>query len=245
MTQLVAIVPTCRPENWSRVLRMLRAQTRAPDAVVVVENGEAAGLTQGATVTLTSAPNVGAARQEGLAYVQGAYPGSLFAFFDDDDDYGPGYLRELYAARKRGEVLGKREVFYRFTASGAVVIACPGKESRPVDYIHGPTMAGWTDDAEPFLHCSGWGEDIDWQKRMVNKGARVYATSRYHFCGVRSETCDRHTWSLPDRVIGKAMCAAERVTNFGPQVMAGTEPAMTEPLDVSTLSINLPLPGAA
>lgn len=245
MTRLVAIVPTCRPKNWPRVLHMLRAQTRQLDAVVVVENGAAVGRTHGATVTLTSSPNVGAARQEGLAYVQRHYPGSFFAFFDDDDDYGPCYLRELYASRKRATIVGKREVFYRLAASGVVIVACPGLASRPVEYVHGPTMAGWTDDAEPFTECDGWGEDIDWQRRMRAKGATVYATSGLHFCGVRAKTCDLHTWSLPDLVIGRSFNVQHVVRNFGPAVMAGRTPPELAPLATRELAVNLPLPGAA
>lgn len=200
----VVVVPTNRPKDWDNILKNIKRQTLRPDIFIAVENGQDFSWTSEATITVNSEENAGLARQKGLEVLRDKYPNSFFVFMDGDDYYGPSYIQEAYNNRNNGDVIGKHAVFYRFNATGVIGIVS-GKENEEATIIQGPTMAGHTRQALDFEECNGWGEDIEWQRRMVQAGRKIYATSRFNFCGYRSIDTNDHTWTVPDIVASKTM----------------------------------------
>lgn len=83
-----------------RTLDSLQAQTLAPDAVVLVDNGSADGTADvlkkypGAIVVEEPRPGAAIARNAGLAQVRSEY----VLFFDSDDVMPPHHIEELTAA---------------------------------------------------------------------------------------------------------------------------------------------------
>jgi glycosyltransferase involved in cell wall biosynthesis len=97
MRPLVAI-PFSRPACAASVALTLARQTVHADAVVV-ENGPALGAYPGATIV--SGPSAGAARNAAIDYARaGGY--DWIVFLDDDDYYGPEYVRQCVALAASG-----------------------------------------------------------------------------------------------------------------------------------------------
>lgn len=88
-----------QPEHLARCLAALAAGTRAPDEVIVVDNGsrelpEAACATHGARLLVEPEPGPGPARNRGVA----ASSGEILAFIDADCLADPGWLAAAEAA---------------------------------------------------------------------------------------------------------------------------------------------------
>lgn len=203
----VVIIPTHRPSDWLNIQANIRRQNRQPDVIIIVENGEESnwthGLPRGIRITIGKV-DVGEARDAGLNACKTLFPGSFFSMMDGDDYYGPGYLAEAWENRTRAAIIGKHKVFYRFEATQSLCLS-DGSENCDATIIHGPTMSGHTSSALSFLKCPGWGEDLEWQRRMIASGATIFATSRHHFCGFRNADMNRHTWFMPDIAVGRSM----------------------------------------
>lgn len=202
--KFVLIIPTNRPNDWSNILSNIKKQSLQPDVVIAVENGNHLSWTKEATITIQSEENVGLARQKGLEVARDKYPNSFFAMIDGDDYYGSSYLEEIFINKDKADIIGKHKVFYKFENTNVLAIS-NGIENDFCEVVHGPTMACHTANALDFQKCNGWGEDMCWQKRMFDDGFKLYATSRYNFCGIRTKDLSNHTWYVPDFVASQCM----------------------------------------
>lgn len=190
------IIPSFRKDFTANVVNNLKRQVCRNFRVIIVENGNAVGeYKKLGFETIQSESNVWAARNAGLIYAKENYKDGFFVFMDDDDLYGKNYISEIIENAKKAEIVGKTSIYYKL--SNIVTFMDSGIENtfseRPV---HGPTMSGWVNDAEFFPKVNVWGEDFEWQRIMLNKGAKIYSTSSRNFLGVRH---GNHTWSLSDR----------------------------------------------
>ncbi|HUG62148.1 MAG TPA: glycosyltransferase [Methylomirabilota bacterium] len=99
--RLTVVIPTRdRPDDLSRCLASLAAQSLPPDQVVVVDNGSAtpaageAAVAAGATLVREERPGLDYARNAGTA----AARGDIIAFCDDDVALHPDWCREILRA---------------------------------------------------------------------------------------------------------------------------------------------------
>jgi succinoglycan biosynthesis protein ExoM len=108
MTEVAVVIPTLRrPESLERALRSLFAQTRRPDAIVVVDNDPAAsaralvdrlGAAYPAPLLYRHAPRPGVATARNVGVAATTAP--LIAFLDDDEAASPGWLQALLNAQR-------------------------------------------------------------------------------------------------------------------------------------------------
>jgi len=237
----IVIIPTHRPSDWQNIQANIKRQKHQPDAVIIVENGEDSDWTHGLSeaIRLTIGKvDVGEARNAGLEACKSRFPGSFFSMLDGDDYYGPEYLAEAWENRNKAIIIGKHRVFYRFASTDTLCFS-EGYENEPASIVHGPTMSGHTDAALPFLKCPGWGEDMEWQRRMMASGATIFATSRHHFCGYRNTDMNYHTWYMPDIAVGRSMKMTQEIqgTNWQNIVNGQIDPVF---IGSPKLSFNTP-----
>jgi GT2 family glycosyltransferase len=99
MSELSVVIPTFdRPELLHETLRVLAAQSVAPDEVVVVDNGTAPAVIAGESwpfplryFRIAPRAGVAKARNFGAQAAEGKY----VAFLDDDDFWNPDYVERL------------------------------------------------------------------------------------------------------------------------------------------------------
>jgi len=158
-----------------------------PTQLVVVESGAALGACANISaakfkqpvVTESKIAHSGAARNAGLAVVRAA-GGGIVCFWDDDDWYGPQYVREAaYALQQTGAtVVGKQwhyvdydgEYMFRFNEQRSPNI-CRA--------VVGPTITVRSEDALSFE--SRYLDDILWCEAMRQQGATFSLTSMEHY----------------------------------------------------------------
>ena len=213
--EVTVIVPLSRPAFVRDVFDNFKRQTFGRKRLVIVENGDAVGACAAAglvpDVLLTSANHQASARNEALAWMRD-HGGGFFANFDDDDYYGSGYLAEVVEHSTRGEVIGKSSIFVR-AAGGVLRLFEHEGDEQAVKFIHGPTMAAWSEDVGAFPIVS-LGEDVKWIEALRRKGATVWSTSSFNFMQRRYPGF-HHTWRMTDRQM--VQCTRGRAFEVGPE----------------------------
>ena len=115
---------------------------------------------------------------------------------DDDDVYGPDYLRDqLHALDYSGAaVVGKQAHHMWLEDLDVTVVRFPEREHRFTDLVMGPTIVTSRDvaRAHPFA-AVGRGEDTGFLRDVVSGGQSVYSADRFNFVQMR-HTSVRHTW---------------------------------------------------
>lgn len=190
----VAVCTFRRPQQLRLLLESLAAQSRRPDAVVVVDNdadGSARAVCEGGTwpfalrYLVEPQQNISLARNRAVAAVDGDWTGFL-----DDDEVAPPHwletLRKCADAHGADAVLGpvvsevppqapewiRRGDFYsrRRFPTGTVV---PRNEYRIGNaLIRTAALRGLDPVFDPALGLSG-GEDGDMLSRLASAGARI------------------------------------------------------------------------
>ena len=161
------------------------------------------------------------ARNVGISWVRKR--DGFFTIWDDDDYYGPECLSELLKYSGRAEVIGKQECFVQ-TAAGPMRLFA-GKQMTEVSGINGPLTSAWAADAVDFPEHMSICEDTKWVRTMRERGARVFATSRFHFMVRRFPPEHGHTWTVTDWQM--AQSTLDPVYDVGPvdlDVVNGTKP---------------------
>lgn len=175
----------------------------------IVENGEALGGCSSLGIqpdicTKVDTMSVSAARNEGLYAVRSTDADAWVSMMDDDDWYGPEYLREVsfLVTSGRAEVYGKQRHFVALPSKGLCLFQ-PQVHDMYVPYVHGPTLSFRAADSLLFLEQKE-AEEITWCCRMRALGARVYTSSVYHMLYMRRMGDNAHTWKASDRLVARA-----------------------------------------
>jgi len=197
-----ALVSSNRPGQVEHVLRTFAAQEGVDAELLLLTHGfeappYAAGLAGelGIRLRLLSAgPDVSLGAC--LNRLVDAADGDVVAKMDDDDLYGPGYLRDQLAALhySGADVVGKQAHHMYLEAQDVTVLRFPEREHRFTDFVMGPTLVMGRDVAasHPFPDVRR-GEDTALLGGIVADGLSVYACDRFGFVQVRSAS-RRHTW---------------------------------------------------
>ncbi|WP_144553021.1 glycosyltransferase family 2 protein [Bacillus sp. X1(2014)] len=123
----------------------------------------------------------------------------IIAKFDDDDYYGPDYIKSSMAAFKNKDVsiIGKNSLYIYFKNEKAL-IHVPGNENSITDTVAGATLMFRKDVCQqvPFEKVNR-AEDFFFIEQCKEKGFKVYSTDRFHFAVIRNDA-DKHTWKISD-----------------------------------------------
>ncbi|WP_165822373.1 glycosyltransferase [Paenibacillus montanisoli] len=121
----------------------------------------------------------------------------FIAKFDDDDYYGPQYLREAARAIKRGKasIVGKHTAFIYFRAKQALMIFRRYGEWKYRRSVKGGTLvfrkSVW--DQVKFPEFKQSGSDSGWIWRCRRRGYRIYSVSKRHYVCIRRKNHNSHT----------------------------------------------------
>ncbi|MDT0212635.1 glycosyltransferase [Rothia sp. ARF10] len=198
-----ALVSTNRPHQLDHVLATVASQRGVDVELVLLTHGfepesdlraRAAelGIERLTLLHEPSSTSLGACLNR---CVQAA-SGEVVAKMDDDDVYGPDYLRDqLHALDYSGAVVvGKQAHHMWIEAIDATIVRFPEREHRFTDLVMGPTIVTPREVAvaHPFGDVRR-GEDTGFLRDVVAGGSRVYSADRFNFVQMR-HTSQRHTW---------------------------------------------------
>ncbi|MFC5650042.1 glycosyltransferase family 2 protein [Paenibacillus solisilvae] len=117
--------------------------------------------------------------------------------FDDDDYYGPKYLRESMRAIKKGKasIIGKHTSYLYFEEKRALMVFRSGGEWQYQRSIKGGTLLFWKSvwKKVKFPENKLVGTDSGWIGRCRSRGIRIYSVSKKHYVCIRRKNTDSHT----------------------------------------------------
>ncbi|WP_026564361.1 glycosyltransferase [Bacillus sp. UNC41MFS5] len=124
----------------------------------------------------------------------------IIAKFDDDDYYGPDYIKSSMAAFKNKDIsiIGKNSLYIYFKNKKAL-IHVPGNENSITETVAGATLMFRKDVCQlvPFEKVNR-AEDFFFIEQCKEKGFKVYSTDRFHFAVIRNDA-EKHTWKISDK----------------------------------------------
>ena len=124
---------------------------------------------------------------------------NMIAKFDDDDFYSPYYLDEMYDAiiNNKGDIVGKDKRYYYLEEFRELLLRKGGKENAPTEWIAGATLCFKKDifNIVKFRELQSK-EDTNFLKDSMEKGLRIFSTSRYNYIVYRKSDIQEHTWKI-------------------------------------------------
>ena len=198
--QVWAIVPFSRPKWLNNVINNFTLQTFQNKKIVIVENGDAIGSCKKygfePDLLLTSEKHQAIAKATALNELK-RINAEYWTTWDDDDYYGYNYLQELIENSDKADIIGKNTYFVK-TQNDKLRLFGSNVENTNADLIHGPTISSWVAECTNFENVGRWSEDIAFLQSMKNKGANIFATSRWNFINQRHKS-HGHTWTITDK----------------------------------------------
>lgn len=123
----------------------------------------------------------------------------IIAKFDDDDYYGPEYIKSSMDAfnNKDISIIGKNSLYIYFKNKKAL-IHVSGNENAVTDTVAGATLMFRKSVFQKVqFEKVNRAEDYFFIKECKEKGFAVYSTDRYHFAVIRNDA-EKHTWKIAD-----------------------------------------------
>ncbi len=205
-----AILCTNRPQNLTQAIQTIGSQVEVELELVVVCHGfdpdqhslsdqaRAFGIPEVEVVTAPQEWSLGECFNAGVSVSHGA----VIAKMDDDDWYGPNYLRDQLAVMRvtGADVVGKQASYLYVESYDLTLLRFAEREHRWTDFVMGPTILGRRElfEAHPFQHRTT-GEDSTFLAEVIDHGYRVYASDRFNFRQFRGG--HGHTWNVTDQHI--------------------------------------------
>ena len=124
----------------------------------------------------------------------------IIAKFDDDDYYGPDYIKSSIVAfkNKHISIIGKSSVFIYFKNIKAL-IHVSGNENSITDSVAGATLMFKKDVFQQVqFEKVNRAEDYHFLEQCKEKGFTIYSTDRFHFAVIRQEA-EKHTWKISEK----------------------------------------------
>jgi spore maturation protein CgeB len=206
---VTVVVPTNRPGQLDNVLGFVGRQRHERVQLVLVPHGfdvheaelgrraKEAGIDELVVRVADSALTLGACMNLGLE----AADGRFVAKMDDDNWYGPHYLRDLVRAFSYtdAEVVGKWAHLVHLQGSGATLLRFPEAEHRYVKLVQGGTIVVSRSLARQ-LRFDDLPRRVDttFLEKVTAAGGKVYSSDRFNFVSVRTADADAHTWKITE-----------------------------------------------
>src|SRR5690606_25232731 len=207
---VTAICPSKRPWFLARVAEMLKSQTHKNLHVIYIAHGPGhdieaarasfAGL---ASVTVLEFPDVDATLGEALNLALSHCKTDLVTKIDDDDFYGPNYIRSsiaalYYSGHSDVGIVG-RERAYCYSEERNILALRYGlrHENSIRERVFGGTIF-WSRSRlsdQHFIHANT-GEDTNFFVQARKKGVKIFATEAQDYVHVRYAQTGVHTWNI-------------------------------------------------
>ncbi|MGV3487365.1 MAG: glycosyltransferase [Tuberibacillus sp.] len=202
---------TMRQECMENVFQNYERQTWADKELIVVLNNDGMNkrewedrAQQSVNVTVFQLPEERTLGEcLNFAIEKARHP--YIAKFDDDDHYGPLYLKASMndLITTGADLVGKRTVFMYFKSEHILAVHQPGREKRWTRQgMKGATLFFkkeiWEKVKFPELNR---GEDTYFLRTCARTGYKMYGTDKKHFVCLRSEKTDHHTWNLNNQYL--------------------------------------------
>ncbi|MFE4080488.1 glycosyltransferase [Paenarthrobacter sp. YIM B13468] len=202
-----ALVSTIRPHQLEHIFKTVGSQRGVEVELVLLTHGfkpsastiqrlsKKYNVTQ---LTLLEEPeslSLGACLNRCVAESTGA----VLTKMDDDDYYGPDYLRDQVNALQYSgaDVVGKLAHFMFISSRNAAVYRFGHMEHRFSHMVMGPTIMAKRSvfEEHPFEDRSR-GEDTAFLNAVTQAGGKIYSSDRYNYYQLRSGS--GHTWNASD-----------------------------------------------
>lgn len=203
------IVTTIRPEQLENIFLNVSQQSYGDIELVLLTHGFA--ISNSKLLELRTQYPISSVRylSADSSYTLGrnlntlidAASGDFIVRMDDDDWYGPNYVRDLVnAARFSGaDLVGKAATYIYFEGMNSTVLTYESHEHKFGEFVRGATFAGMRDVfvENPFeeLHRS---EDSTFLKSLLHAGGKIYSADRFNFIVRRASDKKNHTWTIDD-----------------------------------------------
>ena len=126
----------------------------------------------------------------------------IIAHFDDDDYYSPNYLTNSIKLFNKvdADIIGKATSFMYLEGRKFLVLYNPNKEFKYVAHVPDATMiySRRVFNQVKFAPIT-LGVEIDFQRRCLEAGFKVFSGDKYDFAIFRSVNPDDHTWQEKDK----------------------------------------------
>lgn len=137
----------------------------------------------------------------------------LWAKLDDDDYYGPNYLRDSVEALllSEADVVGKGTYFlFSFESRGLYFRSETPAYARSDRFVHGGTIVARTESTRDItFHPVVRGTDSLFLQECKLKGLSIYSADPFNFAYIRYDTGGHHTFDVPtNQVLAKAQLIA-------------------------------------
>lgn len=207
---VTVICSTNRRGNVPKIFENYARQTYPKTELVIVTHGFTLPDQMVATLTaghgLSEPPRVieaptAATLGQNLAALVDAADGQYVARMDDDDFYGPNYLKDMvFAQRYSGaDLVGKEASYLYFERLDATYLTFPTREHCKTQFVRGATFFGHRDTfLEVGFTARTRGEDSDFLTRFGEAGGQIYAADRFNFIAHRGRDKGTHTWTASD-----------------------------------------------
>jgi hypothetical protein len=206
---VTVVVPTNRPARLDNVFDFVGRQLHEQIQLVLVPHGfevpeaelnrraKEAGVDELVVRVADSAMTLGTCMNLGLD----AADGEFVAKMDDDNWYGPHYLRDLVRAFSYtdADVVGKWAHLVHLQGSGATLLRFPEAEHRYVKLVQGGTIVARRSTAVR-LRFDDLPRRVDttFLGKVAAAGGRVYSADRFNFVSVRLADAGAHTWQITE-----------------------------------------------
>ena len=129
--------------------------------------------------------------------------GQILAKFDDDDYYGPMYLKSSVESlmSTKADVVGKSTSFVYFEFKKIIALRNLGKENKFVTRVEGPSLVIKREVFDKVIFPDkSLGEDIAFCKACIKEGFKIYSSDRYNHVYIRHKSKANHTWGINDEL---------------------------------------------
>ncbi|MCL5050686.1 MAG: glycosyltransferase, partial [Firmicutes bacterium] len=205
---VTAICVSKRPWFAEQTARMLKQQNGVEVHAVYVAHGEDTNEQQVtelfkdfASFTFMRMIGDDKVLADGLNMALEQCKTDLVAKIDDDDYYGPNYLKDACLALEYSDsaLVGKASFFCYVESSDDFALRFPGKHYRYLSRVHGGTLV-WSRSKtqnQSFTRVKQ-GTDSYFIQGLKDKNLRVFSTDPFNFVHVRYSSNNAHTWAIED-----------------------------------------------
>lgn len=212
------ITPTCRSQYMNALFDNYAKQSYDNKELIIVLNNNSMNMVKYKekvkkyknikVMRLDETATLGQCRNFAIEHSCFEY----IAIFDDDDYYGPNYLKHSINtfAQVDADIVGKASFYTYFEESKTLSIFHHNYTNQENQYVHHVADPSMVFKRKVFERIGYYPEsqvdpDVIFQTLSLRYGFKIYSTDRYNFVLHRHPNPnERHTWKIKEKDILKA-----------------------------------------